>query len=75
MQMEVHVARCNMLCPVVWLQLFDSSHSFTVQILLPQSLVKFAERHFLVELTNRFFEHLNRLLTYEQDHEVLINEY
>ena len=65
--------RCNMLCRVVLHLLLDPPHSFAVQILLLHSLVEFVKRPFLVEFTNRLFKHRSFLLTYEQDHEVLMN--
>ena len=71
--MEVHVARCNILCRIVLSLWLSPSHSFAVQILQSHSLVEFVERLFLVEFTNQLFEHRSFLLTYEQDHEVLIN--
>ena len=71
--MEVHVARYNMLCHVVSSLLLDPSHSFAAQILQSYSLVEFVEQLFLLELTKQLFEHQSFLLTYEQDHEVLIN--
>ena len=44
--MEVHTAQYIMLCHVVWSMLFNTSHSFAVQILLSHLLVEFAEQLF-----------------------------
>ena len=71
--MKALVARCNMLCRVLSSLLFNTSHSFAVQILLSHSLVEFVVKHFLVELTNRLFSESNFVLTCKQDREVLIN--
>lgn len=55
--MEVHIAQCIMLCDVVLSLLFNTSHSFAVQILLSHLLLEFAEQLFFcgIDEASKFF--------------------